>query len=122
MTRGHCLLGACLFAGGALAQSIVVAPELLGTWASADMDCTRVGPSTVTITEDSVQRYDAKGTIGSGRIIGRKSIEVFFDKSGQGIHPLGQRTFRLSTDGTMLLEISNDSVVETRHKCQLAAK
>jgi hypothetical protein len=47
---------------------------------------------------------------------------VFFDKAGQGIHPLGQRTFRLSTDGAVLLEIANNAVVETRHKCNPPAK
>ena len=123
--RRYLVLG--LFAGNAFSQAPVVSPELLGTWASADIDCKRPGPTTLTITASVVSRFNIgatviAGDVTGGRTIGRRAVEVSFDPSAAGSHPLGVRKFILSVDGGELLETENGRVVATRHKCESATK
>jgi hypothetical protein len=94
-----------------------VPPELIGTWATADIDCKKQGPTTLTITASSVLRYDAVGDITGTRIIGRRGVHVEFEYLGPDVRNLGPRTFRLSTEGDVLFEISQGRVVATRRKC-----
>jgi hypothetical protein len=95
-----------------------VPPELIGTWATAAIDCTRQGPTTLTITASSVLRYDSKGDITGARIVGRRGIYVSFEYLGPDVRNLGSRTFRLSTEGDVLYELSQERVVATRRKCE----
>lgn len=115
--RSRTLLAMVLSVTATLARGAQVSPELLGTWAAAEVDCTRVGPSTLTISESLVLRYNVRGRISTGRVIGRRSIEVLFEGTGARIHPLGARTFTLSTDGQTLHEVSAGAVVEKRRRC-----
>lgn len=94
-----------------------VPPELIGTWATAAIDCTRHGPTTLTINASSVLRFDAAGDITGTRIIGRRSVHVQFEYLGPDVRNLGARTFRLSSEGVALFELSQDRVVATRRKC-----
>ncbi len=94
-----------------------VPPELIGTWATAPVDCERQGPTTLAITASSVLRYDASGEITGRRIVGRRSVVADFEYLGPDIRNLGSRMFRLSTDGEVLFEISQNRVVATRRKC-----
>jgi hypothetical protein len=96
-----------------------VPPELIGTWATAEIDCKKQGPTTLTITASSVLRYDAMADITGTRIIGRKGVHVEFEYLGPDVRNLGLRTFRLSTEGDRLLEISQGKVVATRRKCEI---
>jgi hypothetical protein len=91
---------------------------LQGTWASAPVDCSRLGQSTLKINGTVVQRYKA-----TGRVVGappkKNEIEVIFDPvnaeqaAGQNV-----RTYRLSPDGERLFEIRQDRVVATRTRCE----
>jgi hypothetical protein len=104
----------------AFAQAPTVTADLLGTWASADADCRKLGPSTLTISQTSVLRHDVRGSIINGRGPGRRSIEVFFEGAGGGQHALGVRMYTLAVDGSALLEMLGNGVVETRRRCKSA--
>jgi len=97
-------------------------PELLGTWATAEIDCRRPGPTTLTITPTTVLRDKVSGDISGGRLIGRKSVQVDFEYFGPDYRNLGTRIFRLSADSRSLFELSGGAVVATRHKCAAAEK
>lgn len=110
------LVIACIVASAAPAGASVPA-ELIGTWAAASIDCTRVGPTTLSVTEEFVTRAQIRGSILGGRSIGRRSVEVMFDRESTGSHALRVRLFRLSTDGSELYELDGDKVVERRRRC-----
>lgn len=125
MKLSHYLLVG-LFAGSAVAQAPVVSPELVGTWASADIDCKRPGPSTLIISVSVVTRFNIGGRVIAGdvtsaRTIGRRTVEVSFDPGAAGSHPLGVRKFVLSNDGRELLETDGGKIVATRHRCESVA-
>lgn len=116
-TKLLAFLVAGITGGAVFAQSPPVPPELIGTWAGAEIDCTRPGPSTLKITSSTVIRHDYSGSITGSRVIGRQSVEVQFEYLGPDKRNLGNRIFRLSTDGRSLFELSGGAVVATRRKC-----
>jgi len=116
-TRLQIFLVASIWGSAAFAQSPPVHPELIGTWATSTIDCQRQGPSTLAITPSTVLRYDSSGSIIGARIIGRQSVEVQFEYLGPDKRNLGNRIFRLSTDGKSLYELSGGAIVATRRKC-----
>lgn len=64
------------------AQEISVPLEYLGTWASSQIDCRKIGLSTLTITESHVQRHAARGHIIAKPTPTSKLMEVLFDRPG----------------------------------------
>lgn len=73
------------------------------------------------ITSSSVTRFKTSGSIQGSRIIGRRSVEVMFDRESTGSHSLRFRRFVLSTDGQELYEYDGDKVVEQRRRCDSAS-
>jgi hypothetical protein len=106
-----------LFASKAFAQAPAVLPELIGTWASAQIDCQRAGPSTLTVTASSVTRFNIRGSIMGTRIIGSRSVDVLFDPLSTGSHSLRYRKFVLSANGGEIHELDGDKVVAKRRRC-----
>ena len=99
------------------AQDVSVPPEYLGTWSSSQIDCRKIGPSTLTITESNVQRHNTRGHIIAKPTSTNKFMEVLFDRPSGESTGRDVRHFRLTTDGRKLQELFAGEVVATRSKC-----
>ncbi len=106
-----------LLSAAAHGQALLVPAELLGTSATRKAECTRTGPTTLTISQSTVVRHNARGSIVNGWASAQKGIEVLFDPVSTGPHAPGVRTYSLSLDGDKLLELRGGTIVERRSRC-----
>jgi hypothetical protein len=99
------------------AQEISVPAEYLGTWASSQIDCKKIGLSTLTITDSDVRRHTTRGHIIAKPTPTSKLMEVLFDRPSGDSTGRDVRHYRLTTDGRKLQELFRGEVVATRSKC-----
>jgi hypothetical protein len=103
----------------ASASEPIVPPDFVGMWAISPSTCSLQHDSTLRILDSGDVEYKSvRGRIHAGSSLHNKSIEVAFLTAASRAKSQNMRVYRLTTDGSKLLEIRDEQVVATRIKCE----